>query len=353
MTETKVVLPQYDDDNSQTVASRLSSLLERSGIPILLVLTIIYFGFVASTSKLFLSPANIQNILANQSVAGLIALGMVIPLISGYFDISIPAIAGLANVTMAGLIVRQGLPVVWAIVAAMVIALIAGAINGWLITGLRLDPFITTLGTYVLINGLLQAYTQGQVITSAALSGLGEWGSGKWLGVARPFWLLMVVAVITWYLLMQTPFGRKLAAIGSNEVAAGLAGIRVKRDVFISYVLGSLLAGIAGVVLTMRSSGADATTASAFLFPALAAVFLGQTCINPGHSNVWGTMFGVFFVATAVNGLILAGAENWITQVFNGAALVVSVMLSTIIKRVRERGARNTQLQAVRGGGKE
>lgn len=347
MTDTTEVAAQRSNHRSAT-ASKFANILERSGIPILLVLTVAYFGIFASTANLFRSPANIQNILANQSVAGLIALGMVIPLVAGYFDVSIPAIAGLSNITMAGLIVRNGLPVYWAIGAAIAVALVAGAVNGLLVTTLRLDPFITTLGTFVLINGLLLAYTQGQVISSGMPAWLGEWGSGKLMGVARPFWLLIVIAVIAWYVLMQTPFGRKLAAIGSNKTAAGLAGIRVERDVFISYLLGSLLAGLAGVVLTMRTSGADATTASSYLFAALAAVFLGQTAINPGHSNVWGTIFGVFFVATAVNGLTLAGADNWITQFFNGAALVVSVALSTIIKRVRERGARNTQLQALR-----
>lgn len=349
MTESTLqAAPPLGSQSKRTKASQAANVLERSGIPLLLLLTVTYFAVFADNAELFRSSANIQNIVANQSVTGLIALGMVVPLVAGYFDVSIPAVAGLANVTSAALIATHGVPIFWGVVAAIAVALIAGAVNGLLVTTLRLDPFITTLGTYVLINGILLAYTKSRVISAGMPASIGEWGSGKWIGVARPFWVLIAVALAVWYVLTQTPFGRKLAAIGSNETAAALAGIRVKRDVFLGYLFGSFLAGLAGVVLTVRTSGADGTTASSFLFAALAAVFLGQTAVNPGYSNVWGTIFGVFFVATAVNGLVLKGADAWVTQVFNGGALVLSVTLSTVMARVRERNARNTQLEALR-----
>lgn len=311
---------------------------ERYGLAGLLVVMILIFGLFAPTSTLFFSGPNIQNILANQSVTGLIALAMIITLVAGYFDISVAAIAGISSVTMASLLATNQVPLVVAILISVLFAVVAGAINAALITSLDLDPFIVTLGTYVLINGILLAYTGGRVIQGVPPE-IGEWGAGQWLGIARPFWLLVIAAALVWYLLNQTPFGRRLAAIGSNRNAAGLAGIGVKRHIFIAYVLGGLVAGFAGVLLTVRSGSADAASAPSFLFPALAAVFLGQTTIKPGYPNVIGTMIGVFFVAVAVNGFTLLGAQNWITQVFNGGVLVLAVVFSKVMVRMRDRAA--------------
>jgi ribose transport system permease protein len=324
--------------------TRVSNVVERSGIPIGLLLLIILFSVLPSTGAQFRSGANLQNIFANQSVTGLIALGCVIPMVAGYIDLSCPAIAGLASVTVAAVSGTHGEPVLVGLVAGVVIAVIAGAINGVLVAGVRLNPFICTLGTYTLLGGLLQLYTKGQTIGNGLPSSLGDFASGKWLGIARPFWTLMIVAVVLWYLLTQTPFGRKLTAIGSNETAARLAGFRVDRSVFITFLLSGLLGGFAGALLTSQSLSADATTGPSYLFPALAAVFLGQTAIRPGQYNVWGTIFGVFLVAVAVDGLTLLGAAAWVTPVFDGAALVASVAFSTLMARARDRRARTAAL---------
>ena len=321
--------------------------LERFGIPIFLFLVIVAFSLTPSIGRVFRSDANIQNIIANQSVTGLIALAMIIPLAAGYFDLSVAAIAGVSNVMTAALMATYHQPVAVAVTAGILVGILVGGINAFLVAVMRLDPFITTLGTYILWSGVLATYTNGQTITNIPQS-FSFWSAGKWLGIARPFWILMVVAVIVWFFLTQTPFGRRLAAVGSNERAARVAGIRVNRAVFITFMLSGLLAGVAGVLLTSTSGGGDSTTAESYLFPALAAVFLGGTTINPGRFNVWGTMFGLFLIAVAVDGFTLLGAsQNW-TQVFNGAALVLSVAASTLIRRQRARKASEEQLQALR-----
>jgi len=317
----------------------IGHMLESSGIPIILVLLVVYFSFVSSEGHLFRSSANLHNILANQSVTGLIAIGMVIPLIAGYFDLSVAAIAGLSSVTFAAVSGTHHQPVVVGIIAALVIAFIAGAVNAVLVAVIRLNPFISTFGMYILIGGLLDWYTNGSPIGNGLPTSLGTWGNSSIAGIPILFWLLMIVALAAWYVLTQTPFGRGLTAIGSNENAARLAGIRVNRSLIIAFLSSALFGGLAGVVLTTRSLVADSTQAQSFLFPALAAVFLGQTAIRPGLSNVWGTMYGVFLVAVAVNGLQLLGADTWVTPVFNGAALIVSVALSTLIGRARARKA--------------
>jgi ribose transport system permease protein len=148
--------------------------------------------------------------------------------------------------------------------------------------------------------------------------------------------LLILVALLVWYFLMQTPPGRHLEAIGSNESAARLVGLPVDRLVAIAFFASSFIGGVAGVLLTSRQGGADPTSGPAFLFPALAAVFLGATTIRPGRYNVWGTVIGIFLIAVAINGFTFLGAQSWVSPVFNGAALVLAVLVSTLMGRRRE-----------------
>lgn len=319
--------------------------LEVAGLPMFLVILIVFFS-VNETSRLaFTSSPNVTNILANQSVTGLIALAMVVPLVCGYFDLSVAAIAGLASITTASVIGTHDQPIIVGILAALAAGVAAGLVNAFLIAGLRLNGFIATLGTFILIGGLVQWYTDGQTITGGIPLSFSEFGAGALLGLPRPFWLLMAAAVVIWYLLMQTPFGRHLEAIGSNETAARLIGVRVDRSVAMSFLISSLVASVAGILLTIRSGGGDPTAAPAYLFPALAAVFLGATAIRPGRYNVWGTIFGVFLVAVAINGFTFLGAQAWVIPVFNGSALVLAVAISTFMGRARDNSSRR-QLQA-------
>ncbi|MCW2648544.1 MAG: inner-rane translocator [Pseudonocardiales bacterium] len=317
----------------------IGEVIEVAGLPIFMVLLIGFFMTYSKTSALFAARPNLINILGNQSVTGLVALAMVIPLVSGYFDLSVAAIAGLTNVACATGMVRFHLPPVVAILLAIGVGLLAGAVNAFLVAGLKLNGFIATLGTYTLLGGLLQLYTNGTSIFGIPRA-FGNWGSQSWFGIPRPFYLLIAVAVVIWYALMHTPAGRQLEAIGSNESAARLVGISVDRLVALSFLGSALVASLAGVLLTSRQGGADPTVATNYLFPALAAVFLGATTIRPGRYNVWGTIIGIFTLAVAINGFTFLGAHAWVTPFFNGAALVLSVAISTLMGRHRESKAK-------------
>lgn len=322
--------------NFTLVRGRLMNGLERGGLVVLGAILVIWYSLDSTSGEAFRSGANWNNILGNQSVTGVIALAMIVPLICGYFDLSVAAVAGMANVSAAAIIGTHGVPVPLGIAMAVGIAGAAGCVNGLLVAVVRLNGFVVTLGTFTLAGGLIQFYTGGQSITNGIPDSFTAWGSLSWLGLPRPLWLLLAVAALTWYVLIQTPFGKELEAVGSSERAAHLVGIRVRRDIFLSFFASGLLAGVAGVLLTSRTGGADPSAGQAFLFPALAAVFLGATAIRPGTYNVVGTIIGVFFVAIAVNGFTLLGADTWVTPVFNGAALVTAVAVSTLMGRRRE-----------------
>jgi ribose transport system permease protein len=328
----------------EAVANRRPSLagtLERLALPLLLLVIVVVFASLSDTGETFRSSANVKNILANQSVTAILALAMIVPLVSGYFDLSVGAIAGLANVATAALMSKYGASVMVAIFGGLAIGALVGAINGLFVAALRLNALVVTLGSLILIEGLVAMYTKGTPIYGHIPESFVEWGSQQFLGVPRPFVLLLVVGLVVWYGLMHTPFGRELESIGSNEAASRLVGVPVEKRIFASFVLSGLLAGAAGVLLTSRSGNGDPSVGGNYLFAALAAVFLGSTTIRPGTYNVWGAIVGVFFVAVTVNGFTLLGAELWISDIVNGASLITAVTVVTLISRHRKAIARD------------
>ncbi len=313
-------------------------ILERGGLPLLGVLLFAFFAVNATSGHVFTSSPNLKNIVGNQAVVGLVALAMVIPLVSGYFDLSVAATTGVANVAMASLIGEHHWEILPAILLVLAIGAVVGIITGFLVAKLQLNAFVATLGVYTLLGGLAQLYTKGKILSEGIPPSFGRWGSETVLGVPKPFWLLIVVALIVWYVLSNTPFGRYAESIGSNERSARLVGVNVTRTVWISFVASGTLAAVAGILQTSRAGSGSAETAASFLFPAFTAVFLGSTTIRPGRFNVWGTVIGVYVVAISVSGFTLLGAESWVQDVFNGAALIIAVALTTFIQRARQRG---------------
>jgi ribose transport system permease protein len=320
-------------NRANSVTLGLRTAVERFGLILLLLILFLIFSFNDRTGDAFTSAANIQNILGNQSITGILAIAMVIPLVCDAMDLSVPAVAGVANVTFASLIGTHGQPIFLGIVVAMAISITIGCINGVLVAFFGVSSFIVTLGVFTLLGALLQAYTGGRFINQNMPSSLSDWGSGIILGVPTSIIPLVVVAVLAWYVLMHTAFGRELESIGDNPVAARLVGLPIRKSIFTSLLVSSALAGFAGILLTARLGGADPTAGPSYLFPAFAAVFLSATVFRVGRYNVWGAVAGVFLTAVAVNGIALYGAAGWVTPAFNGAALIIAVTGSTLASR--------------------
>jgi ribose transport system permease protein len=231
---------------------------------------------------------------------------------------------------------RLGAPLVVAVLAAIAIGALIGLSNGNTVARIGVNSLIVTLGVSTALLGVVEWYSKGQSIINHISKHLTNVGSGNWLGIPRTLYFLAVVAALVYYLLEHTPFGRYLHSIGSNEDAARLVGLRVERLVLLAFVLSGTLAGIAGVLLVARNGGASPQVGTVSdTLQALAAAFLGATAIKPGRFNVVGTLVAIFFLAFTVTGLSLAGVSNWINDVFNGAALFVAVLISTVIGRRR------------------
>jgi ribose transport system permease protein len=333
------VEPTTDDaetESSSASSGRLLIWIEKYALVVLFGATLIFFSVWPKTSKTFPTTANIQNVLGNQAVIGILAMAIIIPLVAGEFDFSVGSLAGLTQVLCAGFMAKQGLPVWLAILVPILIGAFIGLSNGNTVARVGVNSLIVTLGVSSVLTGIVLWYSSGQSIINGISNTLVQAGTGTWFGIPRTLYYLAIVALLVYYLLEHTPFGRYLQSIGSNRDAARLVGLRVDRYVLLAFVLSGTLAGIAGVLLVARNGVANPQVGTvADTLQALAAAYLGATAIKPGRFNVVGTLVAIFFLAFTVTGLSLAGVENWINNVFNGAALFVAVLISTIIGRRR------------------
>jgi ribose transport system permease protein len=323
-----------------TRRGRVLSLSIHYGLVVLLAGVVLFFALYGPTSGTYLSHANLVALVGNQAVVSIVALAALIPLTAGYIDLSSGAITGVASITSATVVTRFNEPIVVGIVLGIVAGTLLGTVNGVLIARFEFSSIVTTLGTSTALSGVMLWYTGGSTIGSNMPQSLLNFGSLNWLGIPRVTYVMVPVILICWFLLENTPFGRYLQATASNPRSARLVGLNVKRNVLTAFVMAGFLAGIAGVLLTVRSGAADSTTGPSYLFPALAAVFLGATTIHPGRPNVWGTVVGIFFVAFAVSGLSLMGASAWAPSLFNGLILVVAAALAIVFARRRGGGPR-------------
>lgn len=307
--------------------------IAKYGLPVILVIEIIIFGLLRPNT--FLTLDTLQTIAVNQSVAGILAIGVVIPLVIGEFDLSVGANLGLGAIMVVGLTAFNGVPVFLAIIISVAVSALVGLINGLLVSKVGVNAFVTTLGVQSVLTGAVLWYTNGNVIYQGVPKGLVAIGNGTLLGIPYPVIFLIVIVLIMWYVLDQTPFGRYLYAVGGSKEAARLSGLNVGRLTILAFVLAGALAGLAGVILSAKLGSGNPTVGNSFLLPGFAAAFLGATAFRPGTFNVLGTIFAVFVIATGIYGLNLLGLPFFVEYVFTGIVLVIAVAATRYLGKER------------------
>jgi ribose transport system permease protein len=315
-------------------------LLQRYSLVALLGLSVAIYGIWGKNPEIFLGAADIRNILSSQAVLVVLTLGLIIPMTSGSLDLSIGNIAGLSSVATAAFYAHAHVPLWAGIILGILVGAVFGLANGLLVVLLRVDSFIITLGTASAIFGLVIWYTNGQSIVLGIPQELLTFGGGNFLGVPDSVYVVAAFALLAWYLLEQTPYGRSLHAVGSNRAAARLVGIRVERTVFIAFILSGAAAGLAGVLLLASSGAGNPQIGQSFTLTAVAAAFLGAASFKVGQLNVLGSVVAILFLAVNITGLTFLGVQDWINQLFTGAALVVAIAFSTALHRERKHRAR-------------
>jgi ribose transport system permease protein len=307
---------------------RRHSLLERYGGLGLLGLMIVIFS-VTLPGK-FLTYDNLIGVVSNQTIGGIMALALLLPLASGVFDISIGGAMTLAVVLVTWLFQTTGgnMPIPLAILITLAAGLVIGVVNGTLVIKARVDPFIATIGVSSVLLGLSEVIANGTTISSDIPSAFTDLGRTFVAKVPLTLAYVTVVALALWYLLEQTPFGRRVYATGAARDAARLAGVKTDRIIFLSFLASAVLASLAGVVYGARIGAGPPNVGGNYLLPAFAAAFLGSTMIRPGRFNVPGLIVARFIVAIGINGLQLYGIPFWITDLYQGTVLIVAVVVA-------------------------
>ena len=276
-------------------------------------------------SDSFLSVGNINNILRQVSINALIAVGMTFVILTGGIDLSVGAVMALSGTVAAGLM-AGGLSGALALPLCLLIGLAFGTANGAFVARAGMPPIIVTLATMGIARGLALIYTGGYPI-----SGLPSWvrwfGGGSVLGVQAPTAIMAVVYAAAWVLLERTPFGRYVYAIGGNETATRLSGVRVARYKLLVYALSGLTAAIAAVVLTARLMSGQPNAGEGFELDAIAAVVLGGTSIAGGRGSLIGTLLGALLLGVLNNGLNMVGVNPYVQTVVKGGIILLAIYI--------------------------
>ena len=272
-------------------------------------------------------------------IPALVAVGLILPLLAGAFDLSIAGVMGASAITSSWLVVEQGWSVALAVAAALLVAVLAGVVNGVLVVKVGMNSFIATLGTGAVLGAYAEWRSGGVQITGIPDSFKDLSRTDVFFGVQAKVIYLVVAAVVVWYVVEHTPIGRYLQATGDNVDAARLAGVQTSRYAFGALVAGAFVAGVAGVVQTAAISAGNANVGDPFLLTAFAACFLGSTQFK-GRFNVWGTVLAVWTLLSLVKGVELAlQSYRWLNELFFGTALIGAVGMSKVFERRAARRA--------------
>jgi erythritol transport system permease protein len=316
---------------------------------IALFAVIIFFSIFAPN---FLSTANMILMSKHATQNAFLAIGMTFVIITGGIDLSVGSIVGLCGMIAGGLIMYGiALPIGYTVyfniveVAVIVacVGILIGALNGLLITRLNVAPFIATLGTLYVARGAALLYSDGQTLPNLAgredlgNQGYSWFGSGTILGLPSSVWMLVVVALGAAYFARYVPLGRHIFAVGGNERASRMSGIRVNRVKMFVYMFSGFCAAIVGLIISSELMAAHPATGTNLELNAIAAAVLGGTSMSGGRGTIGGTIIGAFVIGILSDGLVMMGVSSFWQMVIKGLVIIVAVVIDQAQRRLQQR----------------
>lgn len=289
---------------------------------------IILMAVITIINSNFLTANNLLNLLLQVTSNALIAFGMTFVILTGGIDLSVGSILALSSALTAGLL-GSGMPVTLAILISLILGCILGMMNGLLISYGKLAPFIVTLATMTIFRGATLVYTNGNPITK----GLSDTflfqflGQGYIVGIPFPVIIMSIVFIVLYVLLHKTAFGKSVYAIGGNEKAAYISGVKLNKVKIIIYSISGIMASISGLIITSRLSSAQPTAGASYEMDAIAAVVLGGTSLSGGKGRILGTLIGALIIGVLNNGLNIIGVSAFWQQVVKGVVILIAVLI--------------------------
>ncbi len=305
-------------------------LAERLALPAVWAVLIIGFGIVLPDS--FLTWGNFAILFASYAPGAVLSLAIIVPLTAGDFDLSVGATLTLSSCIIGVLNVWGGVPIGLTLIVAIAAGAVVGAVNAFFIIFFRIPSLVVTLGTTSLMTGIVQLMTDSSTIGGIAPSLVDAVVGLRLFGVPLAFYYALALAVVLFYVFEYVPLGRRLLFVGRGREVARLNGIAVARVRAGALIASGVLSAGAGIVYAGVLGSADPSSGLNFLLPAFAAAFLGATTIVPGRFNPWGAIVATYFLATGITGLSMLGIPLWVTNVFNGGALILAVTVSQLTR---------------------
>lgn len=349
---------------TQSINARsLPLLLLKMRAYLALMLLVILFSSIAPS---FLSARNLVIVAEQVAVFAILGIGMTFVILAAGIDLSVGAIAGLAAM-IAGYLIAEGLQLPWLGVSVfgsipvicmvtLAVGTLVGAINGWFITRLKVTPFIMTLGMLYMARGAAQLVsggaTYGDLGGQAELNNTGFLllGTARILSVPVSIWLMIILTLVAVYICRKTVFGRQVYAIGGNERAAELSGVRVNRVKLGTYAISGFCAALAGLIIASRLGAANPAIATSYELNAIAVVVLGGASLFGGVGTIGGTIIGAFVLGVLSNGMVLVGISDFWQTVITGAVIVLAVVVDQLQRRVEKSSAeREAKAQETQG----
>lgn len=290
------------------------------GILIVLVVLFLFFTF---TSRNFLRPMNLFNILRQVSIVGISAVGMTMVLITGGIDLSVGSIIGVAGVGGAKLMLL-GFHPVWACLIMLIVSTLIGLLNGFFINELDVPPLITTLGTMTSLRGLAYIITGGLPVFGF-LPSFAKLGQGYVWIIPIPVIVMAVIFALGIILLVKTRFGRYVYGVGGNEEATRLSGINIKQVKYLVYGVSGLLSGMAGIILLSRINSGQPKAGQGYEMDIITAVVLGGVSISGGEGRLSMVIIGVLIMGVLTNGMIMMNVNDYVQQLVKGLVLIAAV----------------------------
>jgi ribose transport system permease protein len=301
-------------------------------VALLLVWVVLIALFSAVMPKSFLNWGNFSIMFASYAPAALLALAIIVPLTAGDYDLSVGATLTLSASTIAVLNVWQHIPIGIVLCIVLCIGVVVGLVHALFIIYFRVPSLVVTLGSTSLMSGIMQWMTNSSTIGGIDNALIMAVVGNRLFGIPYAFYYALAAAVVMWYVFDYTPLGRRLLFVGRGREVARLNGIAVDRVRLGALLMSAVLASAAGILYAGVLGSADPYSGLNYLLPAFAAAFLGATTIQPGRFNPWGAIVAVYFLATGITGLSMLGIPLWVTNVFNGGALILAVTISQITR---------------------
>lgn len=296
--------------------------------------------FTITTGGAFISSNNLLNIFRSMSITAVIALGITFSVSVNGFDLSAGSTVSLSSVLVASMFVWFDMPLIPAILITLSASCVIGLINAFIIIKFKVPDMLATLATMFIIAGMALLYTSGKIVSKNMVMPNGQIAQGELpeafmkIGQAPTIIIIMIVVLIFAFVFLRyTKHGRYLYAIGGNDIAAELSGVKVVKYKTIAYVLSSFLAGLGGIMLASRMSQANPGAGASYLMEGVAATFIGQSFLGNGKANALGTFVGTLLMISLANGLVMNNVNYYAMDIVKGGVLVLALALTYVKKK--------------------